>query len=336
MKVPPGVGVVGWVAAQKSPVVVNDPQRDARHDLFIAEKIGVPARNLVAAPLLHAQSGDDQALGAFEVLNKRSGSFTDEDLKLLTLIAGQAAKAIVLARNRDDRVTSERLASVGQMMSGVLHDLKTPMTIASGYAQLMAASDEPDTRERYASMIVKQFDLMAGMTREVLLFARGESNLLVRKQFLHAFIETIKQQLERELSARKVRLIVEPRFVGAAYFDEHKMFRVVHNLARNAAQAMTDGGTFTVAVDSDGADLILTFTDTGPGIPEAVRGRLFTAFATAGKEDGTGLGLAIVKKIVDEHAGRIHWDSRPGAGTSFKITLPLNRPEPSGAFKIAE
>jgi signal transduction histidine kinase/putative methionine-R-sulfoxide reductase with GAF domain len=325
-KIPAGMGIVGWVSLHKRPLLVNDPMHDARHDGSIAEKIGVPARNLLAVPLLHASADDDRALGAFEVLNKQGADGFDEgDLKLLTLIAGQASKALVLQRNREEKLHQDRLASIGQMMSGVLHDLKTPMTIVSGYAQLMAQIDEESTRERYAELVLKQFDLMSAMTREVLMFARGESNLLIRKVYVQKFTEEVEQQLVREFDGKNVTLDLKVLYLGAAYFDELKLFRLIHNLARNAAQAMEGGGTFTIIVDTDGPDLVLIFTDTGRGIPESMQGRLFEAFATAEKADGTGLGLAIVKKIVDEHQGRISVETRAGEGTTFKVVMPLER-----------
>ncbi len=287
----------------------------------------MPARNILAVPLLAAAADDDRALGAVEVLNRRgAGGFSGDDLKLLTLIAGQAARAIELQRARDEKIHAERLASIGQMLSGVMHDLKTPMTIASGYAQLMVQIEDEKTRERYAELILKQFDLMASMTREVLTFARGESTLLVRKVYVQKFVEELTEQLERELAGKNIKLEVDARYTGVAHFDELKLFRVVHNLARNAAQAMEGGGgTLRVGIERDGEELVLTFADTGRGIPDSIQGRLFEAFATAGKADGTGLGLAIVKKIVDEHGGRITWETRPDQGTSFRVSLPLER-----------
>jgi signal transduction histidine kinase len=332
LKLPAGEGIVGWVALHKEPLLVNDPEHDARHDLFIAEKIGVPARSILAVPLLAPRTGDDDeplTLGAIELVNKRTsaaGGFDDGDLRLLTLIAGQVSRAISIARNREERLHSERLASIGQMMSGVLHDLKTPMTIVSGYAQLMASSEEADQRNHYAELILKQFDLMSSMTRELLQFARGESQLLVRKVYLQKWMPEVRAQLEREFAGKKIELVVDDRYKGAAMFDENKMFRVIHNLARNAAQAMEGGGTFRIGIDTDGPELVLSFADTGGGIPEAMAGRMFEAFATAGKRDGTGLGLAIVKKIVDEHQGRISYESKRGEGTTFRVALPLARP----------
>jgi signal transduction histidine kinase len=336
LKLPAGEGIVGWVALHKEPLLVNDPVHDARHDLFIAEKIGVPARSILAVPLLASRSSDDEdppSLGAIELVNKRGTAagdrqvgFDDSDLRLLTLIAGQVSRAISIARNREERLHSERLASIGQMMSGVLHDLKTPMTIVSGYAQLMASCDDSEQRGHYAELILKQFDLMSSMTRELLQFARGESQLLVRKVYLQKWLPEVKAQLERELAGKKIELTVEDLYKGAAFFDESKMFRVIHNLARNAAQAMEDGGKFTITVDTDGPELAMRFADNGPGIPEAMLGRVFEAFATAGKRDGTGLGLAIVKKIVDEHGGRVTYETKRGVGTTFHVMLPLARP----------
>jgi signal transduction histidine kinase len=275
------------------------------------------------------QADDDepQTLGAIELVNKRTGAgFDDGDLRLLTLIAGQVSRAITIARNREERLHSERLASIGQMMSGVLHDLKTPMTIVSGYAQLMASSDDAEQRNHYAELVLKQFDLMSSMTRELLQFARGESQLLVRKVYLQKWLPEVRAQLDREFAGKKIDLVFEDRYKGAAMFDENKMFRVIHNLARNAAQAMESGGTFRITIDTDGPELTLAFADNGPGIPEAMAGRMFEAFATSGKRDGTGLGLAIVKKIVDEHHGRITYESQRGSGTTFRVALPLARP----------
>jgi signal transduction histidine kinase len=181
-------------------------------------------------------------------------------------------------------------------------------------------------RNHYAELVLKQFDLMSSMTRELLQFARGESQLLVRKVYLQKWLPEVRAQLEREFAGKKIDLIVEDKYKGAAMFDENKMFRVIHNLARNAAQAMEGGGQFKITIDTDGPELTLAFADTGGGIPEAMAGRVFEAFATSGKRDGTGLGLAIVKKIVDEHGGRVSYETKRGAGTTFRVALPLARP----------
>jgi signal transduction histidine kinase len=316
-----GQGVAGWVTKTGQSALVDDPANDERYWRGIAEQLDFVPRNILCVPL----PGADGPLGALELLNKLGrDSFDQDDERLLTLIAGSIGQAIELAHIKEERIKEQRLAGIGQMLSGVLHDLKTPMTVISGYAQLMAQNDDAEVRREYVGQILKQFEVMSAMTKEVLAFARGESNVLIRKVYLHRYIPEIQQHLEHELAGKQIELDVQLDYKGVAHFDEKKFHRVIHNIARNAAQAMPNGGRFTVNVRLENGRLVFTFTDTGQGIPDEVQGRLFQAFATAGKEGGTGLGLAIVKKIIEEHHGEIDYSSS-SEGTTFVISLPIKR-----------
>ncbi len=206
----------------------------------------------------------------------------------------------------------------------MIHDLKTPLTVIRGYVQLMQASGERKQREQYADLVLRQFDLIAAMQREVLEFARGEKSILVRKVYLQKFFDDVRGQLESDLAKRGVELVIDMPERGTARFDEGKILRVVHNLARNAAEAMGNrGGKFVIKVrrDKDDGALLLTFSDTGPGIPKDIEHRLFQSFVTSGKRGGTGLGLAIVKKIAEEHGGTIDVQTS-NRGATFKLRIP--------------
>jgi signal transduction histidine kinase len=322
---PHGTGLLGWSIAHRTPLVVDDPSRDPRHALEVAREAGVAPEHLMVAPLIE---GDD-VIGGIEIIDQRraardgDGPWGDEDLKLLVLIAAQTAGAIGLARRRSEQSNRDRLASIGRMLAGLLHDLKTPMTIISGYAQLMAASDEAAQRDRYVEQIQRQFDLMAGMTREVLAFARGDTDLVVRKVYLNRFCEELTTQLRAAVAGRRIDFELAARYDGVAYFDEQKLMRVFHNLTSNAAEAMPEGGQLAVSLDRDGGDLVWRVSDTGPGIPAEVQVRLFELFAT-GRKGGTGLGLAIVKRVVEDHQGTVRCDTGP-AGTTFTIRMPVQR-----------
>ncbi len=318
----PGEGICGWVTSNAAPLLINDPASDPRHLKELARELEFIPRNILCVPLL----GCEGALGAIELLNKVSGeSFEEQDQTLLTLVAGRISYALDLAKAKEEQAKQGRLAAIGQMLSGVVHDLKTPMTIVSGYAQLMARNDDPDTRETYADQIIKQFSVMSAMTKEVLAFAKGQSNVLIRKVYMHKFIKDIQEHLTAELRGKDIKLAVDLEYSGVAYMDEPKFRRVFHNIARNAADAMPDGGTFSIRVETEKDKLVFTFKDTGMGIPEELEGKIFQPFATAGKEDGTGLGLAIVHKIVKQHDGQITYHSSPAYGTTFVIELPLER-----------
>ena len=315
-------GLIGWVVSRRESVMVNGPSDDFRHVANLTREFATLPQQLVAVPLI---DGDDM-LGAFEIVDSVSGSpFDDADLRLLVLLSAQAAKAVALAKSRSQQQSSDRLASIGRMLSGVLHDLKTPMTIISGYAQLMAFSDDAEQRAKYVDLVLRQFDIMSGMTREVLAFARGDADIFIRRVYLHLFMPELVTQLRAAVAGRNVTVELDAGFTGLAYFDEQKILRVVHNLGRNAAQAMRDGGTLRIHTAIEGESFVLSISDNGPGIPAEMQGRLFELFAS-GRRGGTGLGLAIVKKIVDDHNGTISWSTGP-AGTTFRIALPKDRPD---------
>jgi K+-sensing histidine kinase KdpD len=317
---PWGEGPAGWVIQKGQPLRADDATTDARCTKTTEHPAGYDARTVLCVPL----RGHHGILGAIELLDtKGRDAFTDGDEKVLTLISGQVAQAIDLARTRERRDREERLATIGHLLSGVLHDLKTPMTVISGYVQLMVQADDSKLRQSYADTVLKQFQYIGSMTAEILAFARGESNILLRRVYLHQFIEEIGELLRKELEPRGIDVIFELNYRGTARFDEVKMRRVFYNIARNAAEAMPDGGTFSISINRDDKNVILGFSDTGTGVPEEVRNRMFQSFATAGKKGGTGLGLAVVKKIIDEHGGTITFSSEPNRGTTFTITLPL-------------
>jgi signal transduction histidine kinase len=251
------------------------------------------------------------------------------------LIAAPASTAIHLQLSREARAHEERLTTIGRLLSGVVHDLKTPLTVISGYVQLMQAADKREVREEYAEHALKQFEHIGAMQRDVLEFARGEKNVLIRKVYLATFFDDVREQLQTQLARQGVELVIQLADRGTARFDEGKILRVIHNLARNAAEAMgSKGGKFTIRVarekpKSAEETLVLSFSDTGPGIPKEIEHRLFQSFVTSGKKGGTGLGLAITKRIAEEHHGTIRVRSTQ-RGATFEMRLPQAALPPAG------
>ncbi|MDQ3035064.1 MAG: GAF domain-containing protein [Myxococcota bacterium] len=326
LRIPRGNGICGWVVEHRTPRVVNDVAAPSSpHHREVADRVGYHPRSVLAVPLVW-EDGE----GALELLNKRAGRdpFTEDDVRLATVIASHVSTAIQLASARERRDKQERLGAIGQLLSGVLHDLKAPLTVIAGYVRELVAEDDRATREKFAKSVLRQIELVNAMTRETLAFARGDRSLWVRKVYLKGFFEELRDQVARELEGRGIRIELELNDRGVARFDQHKIQRAVHNLARNAAEAIgapnarRRGGTFTICVDRGGEGaLVIACRDDGPGIPEQIREKLFESFTTHGKEGGTGLGLAIVRKVVDDHGGTIQVESEPGR-TVFRMVLP--------------
>ncbi len=266
--------------------------------------------------------GEDGQLGAVALFGSAgSRSFTREDESLMQLVAANVSTAVRLFFSTQTRERSERLTSIGRLLSQVIHDFRTPMTVISGYVQLMADASDAKKRHEYSEEVLKQFDVLTGMQREVLEFARGERTLFVRRVYLHKFFGDLRRQLELELNGMPIELKLAVDTKVVARFDEARVARAVHNLARNAIEAMEGGGVLTLRGELEGTELLIAVSDTGPGIPPAIEHRLFQSFVTMGKEGGTGLGLAIVKKIVEEHGGSVTMKSS-SKGATFELRLP--------------
>ena len=325
----------GAAMADGEVVFTNDAQTHPSNDRALDEILGEPVRACICVPL---EGEDGEAMGAIALYNKGGmkdeRDFDEDDRALLLLIAANASTAIQLQMSREAREREERLTTIGRLLSGVIHDLKTPLTVISGYVQLMQHADKRDVREEYAELALKQFDHIGAMQRDVLEFARGEKTVLIRKVYLSKFFGDVKESLQMQLGRMGVELVIDLADKGVARFDEGKVQRVINNLARNAAEAMADkGGKLTIKVtrekDKSGTHdevLVITVSDTGPGIPKDIEHRLFQSFVTSGKKGGTGLGLAITKRIAEEHGGTIsvHSSSR---GATFKLRLPQPHPE---------
>lgn len=289
-----------------------------------SDTMGIPVENALAVPLFD----EEECIGSLKVANRRheqgsADGFTDDDVKILTLIAGQIASAVAAQRHREEREKKERLAAVGQALSGVLHDLKNPASIISGYVQLMVKADDRQKRERYAESIEQQFDQFNQMTRELLVFARGETNVEREEVEVEEFVGNLEELLEKEMAAKGADLEFEVDCEGTIRLDRAKVKRAILNLARNAAEAMPDGGTVTIRLRRT-EDGVLEFEveDTGEGIPPEIRDTLFDSFVTQGKSHGTGLGLAIVRKAIEDLDGTVDFETERGEGTSFRLRFP--------------
>lgn len=319
-----GQGLIGWCMARGEVLVTDDAPNDPRTDTGLDAAVEVTTASALCVPL---EGEGGATMGAVALYDKRNvRGFSEDDKALLQLVAANASTAVRLLLSRESREREERLTTIGRLLSGIIHDMKTPLTVISGYVQLMQTERDKKKRDGYAEAVLKQFDHLAAMQREVLEFARGERTVLVRKVYLGRFFDEVRRQLEPQMQRFGIELVLDVQDKGTARFDEGKMLRVVHNLARNAIDAMADtGGRFTIKVAREkrggASELVLVFSDTGPGIPKEIEHRVFLSFVTSGKKGGTGLGLAIVKKIAEEHGGTISVRSSK-RGAAFELRLP--------------
>ena len=322
-----GQGILGEVAASGKAVLVEDARQDPRFDSSVDRQTGFTTKSILATPIRRRE----ELLGVLEVINKKGGpSFTEEDSMLLEVVANQAAVAIENAKLFERMVQSEQLSVIGRMAASIIHDLKQPITVIRGFAELLGNPKlDLEERKTFSGMILEDVDRFLGMTQELLDYSRGTMNLNPSEVQIGDWLEGVLGSLREDLARTQVKVVTDLHFRGPARLDPARMRRVLTNIANNARDAMPEGGTFTVTTQGGDGSWELELRDTGTGIPQELRARIFEPFVTSGKDDGTGLGLAIVREIIQGHGGEISVHSRvadeeagQSPGTAFLIAMP--------------
>ena len=221
-------------------------------------------------------------------------------------------------------VHKQKMVLLGEMLNTVIHDFKSPLSginLASGMVKELHCDDEESVE--WCNLIQAQAYRMSVMAEEFLEFVRGNSvlnkqpiNLTQVMQLFERLNRVYFQEAQVEFVTRVADVVVN--------VDENKLLRVVQNLVGNAVEAFKGcGGRVELTAWVNESDVNIKIRDNGPGIPDAIKERLFEAFVTYGKHSGTGLGTAIAKSIVDAHGGEISFESSCQEGTTFYIRLPL-------------
>ncbi|NBO65010.1 MAG: PAS domain S-box protein, partial [Acidobacteria bacterium] len=225
---------------------------------------------------------------------------------------------------------SDKLSSIGLLAAGVAHEVNTPLTGISSYSQMLLQQiPESDSRHHLLQKIYRQTSRASSIVNNLLNFSRVSDSRMVAIDLNQVLDDTI-QLLESQLHNTRIEVVRRyAQDLPAAPGNAPKLQQVFMNLILNARDAMPNGGQLEISTSSGEEAILITFRDTGEGIPTEYLSRIYDPFFTTkqiGK--GTGLGLAVSYGIVQDHGGRITVESWPGEGTLFRITLPLASIQP--------
>ncbi len=261
--------------------------------------------------------------------------FLKEEEKLLQTVANQIA--LLLERKEAEELSrrlqaqllhADRLATIGQLSAGVAHEINEPLGSILGFSQLLQESQLEDLAQQDVGKIIKATLHAREIIRKLMLFSRQmpprKSRIDVNK-----IIEEGLFFLENRFVKNAIQLTRHyqqplPEIVA----DPGQIHQIIVNLAVNSMHAMPQGGLFIIETSSDDHYVLIRIADTGTGMPEEVRQKIFLPFyTTKDVQEGTGLGLSVVHGIVASHNGIIDVESKPGEGTAFMIRLPIKSTE---------
>ncbi|HSF02671.1 MAG TPA: ATP-binding protein [Solirubrobacterales bacterium] len=268
-----------------------------------------------------------------------------EELRVLEGLAGQIGVALAredraavvgalqdqVSQARTHLVEVERLATIGQSMAGLVHDINAPLTALMTLAQMIQSDPGSDRTSRERSgQIIQAAQRAQRLVRELLTMAKPRPPTFEPVD-LNALVKQTMDLERPQCSVAAIKLIGDfeadlPRVTA----DPHRLGQVLMNLLGNARQAMEaseKGRTLTVRTRRHGEMVEIHVIDDGPGIPDELKGKIFDwFFTTKPPGEGTGLGLAVSREILQAHGGNLRLDDTPGGGATFILDLPQERP----------
>jgi len=260
------------------------------------------------------------------------GPFLKEERKLLDAIAREVAviierreAAAERERLHEQLLHADRLATIGELAAGVAHELNEPLGAVLGFAQLARKhTDLPDPADQDIKKIESAALQAREIIRKLMVFARQTAPHKTRVN-LNQLVEDGLYLLESRCAKSRIEVVRNlEEDLPDVVADASQLQQVLVNLVVNAIQAMPEGGRLTIETRHRESSATLSVADTGLGMSDEVRERVFLPFfTTKDVNEGTGLGLAVAHGIVSAHGGRISVESRPGQGSCFEVEIPV-------------
>ena len=316
--VPVESSLAGWIVTHREPVIIMDAQNDPRHFGEVGKTTRITTNSLLGVPLV----AKDKVVGTLEAINKISGVFDQDDLEVLMALGSQAAVAIENAR----------LFQQSDLISELVHELRTPLSSLNIAARLLQRDDLPEeTRRGVIDTMISETGRLAEMTSAFLDLSRLESGRapfnVQSFDILPLIQECLLMLTPRAQEKGVVFELDAPSGLPKLFADREKIQQLLINLLSNAIKYNCPNGKVWISANVKGKEFSFLVRDTGVGIPPESLPHLFEKFYRApGSEhvsQGTGLGLSICKSIVEAHHGRIEVESQPGLGAQFRVFLPL-------------
>jgi len=334
-----GEGIAGWVVRTGEPMVVQDVAKEKRFSDRYDLMSGFKTRSLLCVPLILR----GKCIGAIQVLNKKNQApFTDADLEILLSLSQQIAVAIEntnlyhrlekkfeltaqeLKATQEKLFRTERLAAMGNLVSGIAHEIRNPIMTIGGFAlRIKDAIREDKGLQRYADIILSETMRLENLVKKVHEFLDIQSAIL-KSDYIEPAIDKVLTRFKPIAERQGVEMLISVEHdLPLIDIDQPQVVIALSNIFENALDAMRNGGKlefFVNRVDDHGIKIVLK--DNGSGIAEEELDCIYDPFVSS-KTSRTGLGLTMAYQIIKNHTGDIKIISKKAEGTTVTIMFPI-------------
>lgn len=333
-----GEGIAGRVVQTGRPMVIQDTRQEKNFSRKYDTRTGFETRSMICVPLTLR----GKTIGALQVLNKKpQKSFSDSDLELLTTMSQQIAVALdnaklyrrlekkfeltesELKETQKRLIRSERLAAMGNLVQGVAHEIRNPVTTIGGFAGRLEKELKGHPKlKKYISFIVEQSERLENIVKQVREFSDLLSATLETGE-VTSVLDRVIEKFEPLAQRQSVLFSFQiEKGLPLIKMDPAQLMLALTNIMDNSLDSMPQGGYLTLTAKLEGYYIKIDILDTGCGIAQKDQASVYDPFFTS-KTRGAGLGLTMVHQIVMNHNGEIEIQSQEGKGTQVTLSLPF-------------
>ncbi|HCD7969199.1 TPA: two-component system sensor histidine kinase AtoS [Citrobacter amalonaticus] len=325
-------------------VTTMNPAAEMITGYTLNELVGRPYATLFSDPHFASPVLDTLAHGTEHLAQEVSFPARDRTIELSVTTSrihnpnGELIGALVIfsdltARKETQRrlAQTERLATLGELMAGVAHEVRNPLTAIRGYVQIIRQQTSLPVHQEYLSVVLKEIDSINKVIQQLLDFSRPRQSQWQQVLLNSLIEETLILVQTSGVQARITFNFEQDTGLPAIVADRELLKQVILNLLINAVQAINARGEIRIRTwQYSATQQAVAIEDNGGGIDIALQKKIFDPFFTT-KASGTGLGLALSQRIINAHQGDIHVASMPGCGATFTLILPIN---PQGNLSV--
>ena len=335
-----GQGISGHVVQTGHPMVIQDVRKEKRFSPKFDRITGFRTRSMICVPLILR----GKTIGALQVLNKKSRDlFTQIDVEVLTSMSQQIAVAMENAKlyrrlekkfelnarelktAQDKLIRSERLVAMTNLVQGVAHEIRNPVTTIGGFARRIKKILKRDPEvDKYLNAILEESERLESLVRQVHEYTSVLASTFALDD-IRATLHEVVNKFEPIAQQQGVSLVTKiDESLPLTRMASSQIMTALSNIMQNALESMPNGGELVLEAKQRNSQLFIKILDTGHGIRQEYLNSVYDPFFSS-KTHGAGLGLAVVYQIVKNHDGEITIQSQEGKGTALTIQLPVKR-----------